>query len=216
MAVRSGVYALLGAEKFGADYVDTVVLYLGRGRLRMLNWLDIGTVRVRFRLINVSEISAARLLRSKNPADWVIAMLGKNGTKELRTILHRILALPAEQRGRLVAQLMALSGLRGVSERLKMEFKAAGMEIDIESNVLLRDIRDAGYAKGLAKGLAEGEAKGEAKGQARLLRSLLESKFGKMPAWATKRLAQASADDIARWGAKVLTARTIESALNGK
>ncbi|MBM3734707.1 MAG: hypothetical protein FJW39_02885 [Acidobacteria bacterium] len=86
------------------------------------------------------------------------------------------------------------------------------MEIDIESNVLLRDIRDAGYAKGFA----EGEAKGEAKGQARLLRSQLESKFGKLPAWANKRLAQASADDIARWGAKILTARSIDSALNGK
>jgi len=110
MAVRSGVYALLGAEKYGADFVDQVVLYIGRRKMRMLDRLDIGAVKVRFRLINVNEISAAELLRSPNPSDWVIAMLGKNGTKELKTILRRILAQPEELRGRLVAQMMALSG----------------------------------------------------------------------------------------------------------
>jgi len=228
MAVRSGVYALLAAEKFDVDYVDQVVLYAGRGKMKMRDRLDIGAVKVRFRLINVDEISAAELLRSENPVDWVIAMLGRNGTKMLKTILRRILALPMERRGRLLAQLMALSGLRGLSERLKMEFKAAGVEIDIESNVLLREIRDAGYEKGLAEGEARGEKRGErrgekrghergrAEGQAQLLHSLLEAKFGKVPAWADERLAKASLADMQRWGAKILTARSIESALNGR
>jgi len=222
MAVRSGVYALLAAEKFDVDYVDQVVLYAGRGKMKMRDRLDIGAVKVRFRLINVDEISAAELLRSENPVDWVIAMLGRNGTKMLKTILRRILALPMERR--LLAQLMALSGLRGLSERLKMEFKAAGVEIDIESNVLLREIRDAGYEKGLAEGEARGvkrgekrgERRGRAEGQAQLLHSQLEAKFGKVPAWADERLAKASLADLQRWGAKILTARSIESALNGR
>ena len=82
------------------------------------------------------------------------------------------------------------------------------MEIDIESNVLLREIRDARYAKGLAEGEARGEKRGEKrgelKGQARLLRSLLKSKFGPVPDWVDERLAQASAADVERWGANGL------------
>jgi len=94
------------------------------------------------------------------------------------------------------------------------------VEIDIESNVLLREIRDAGYAKGFAEGLARAaarrEKRGELKGQARLLRFQLKSKFGPVPDWVDERLAQASAADVERWGVKILTARSIESALNGK
>jgi len=49
--------------------------------------------------------------------------------------------------------------------------------------------------------------------RAKLIRGMLETKFGKLPTWVDERLENAKADEIERWGKKLLTAGTLEGVL---
>ena len=76
-----------------------------------------------------------------------------------------------------------------------------GNYINIEENIILRDIRDGGRAEGIAMGMA------------RTLRDLLETKFGSLPAWVAERVGGGSEEQMQLWTRKVLTARTLEGVL---
>jgi hypothetical protein len=86
-----------------------------------------------------------------------------------------------------------------------MEVNKMGVYIDIEENVILREIRDAGRAEGIAEGKAEG--------MGLLLQGQLESKFGRLPAWALERLHKASMGQVRDWGVQLLKADTIDGVL---
>ncbi len=64
---------------------------------------------------------------------------------------------------------------------------------------------EEGRQKGLRQGITEGRAE--------LLLELLAAKFGAVPAEVRHRVRQASADELAAWGTRVLTAATLEDAL---
>ena len=51
-----------------------------------------------------------------------------------------------------------------------------GLQINIEENVFLRDIRDKGIAIGMAQGIAK------------TLCDRLDAKFGTVPVWAVRRI----------------------------
>ena len=114
------------------------------------------------------------------------------------------MTLPTAQRDRLIAQIAVLSGL----QEFKMEVEEMGAYINIEENVILREIRDNGRAEGLAEGLVAGVAK--------TLRDLLETKFGPLPAWATQRISGGSPEQMQLWTRKVLTARSFEGVLGNR
>jgi hypothetical protein len=69
--------------------------------------------------------------------------------------------------------------------------------IDLNDNVILRDIWNSGVAKGKAQALM----------------SLLQGKFNRVPRWAQERIAKAPPGRIERWAIKTLTAGTIEGVL---
>ena len=92
--------------------------------------------------------------------------------------------LPTGPSDRLPAQIGALSGLRRLSKKLKMEVEKMGMYIDIEENVFLKDIRDQGVARGRAEGKAEAP------------RDQLETKFGSLPARAIQRVNGGSGEQM--------------------
>jgi hypothetical protein len=54
---------------------------------------------------------------------------------------------------------------------------------------------------------------GIAEGQQDMLRELLTEKFGTLPAWAAKCVAEASSSDMHRWARRILTSATIEDTL---
>jgi len=60
------------------------------------------------------------------------------------------------------------------------------------------------------KGREEGVIKGRIEGRAELLTRLLERKFGPLPEELRGRLAEADADQLLRWGERVLTAERLE------
>ena len=117
------------------------------------------------------------------------------------------ITLPTARRDRLIAQIALLSSF-WLSKKFKMEAEKMGAYINIEENVILREILDNGRAEGLAEGLAAGVAK--------TLRDLLETKFGSLPAWAVNRVSGGSPEQMQLWTRKVLTARSFEGVLRNR
>jgi len=209
MAYRMAVYGAMIAQKYRPTQIRQVVLYMGQARLKMEDHLNLGGLTVSYRVIDIREVLTAEdLLRSDNPGDWALALLARGGVKRLRQIVEKANGLAGARRSRVLTQLAVFSGLRGASEQLRMEMKHMGVVIDIEKNVILRDIRDSA--------MAEGEARGKAEGMMLILRDVLESKFGALPKWAAQRLDKAAPAQVERWARKVLTASTLEGVLGRK
>ena len=202
MEYRVGIYTLLGAQQYKKK-VNAAVLYMGSRRMRMKDTLDAGSAKVHYVLIDIRDIDAETLLAG-GPGDWALALLARGGPAKMREILRLAMTLSTAQRDRLIAQIAVLSGL----QEFKMEVEEMGAYINIEENVILREIRDNGRAEGLAEGLVAGVAK--------TLRDLLETKFGPLPAWATQRISGGSPEQMQLWTRKVLTARSFEGVLGNR
>ena len=229
---RMGIYCLMRfqllRQMISQQYrrpVNQVVLYVGEPRMRMIPELDAGGAKVSFRLIDIREIDADALLRSGCAGDLALAMLAKGGTERLAEIARRAAGLSDQARVRVMMQLILLSGLRGLSGRLRMEMKTMGsFQIDIRDNVILREVWDevmaegiaTGKAEGIATGKAEGKAEGEAAGMIKILRGQLHAKFGLVPKWAEERLEKANKAQIERWAKKLLNAQSLEGAIGKK
>lgn len=68
-----------------------------------------------------------------------------------------------------------------------------------------------GEARGEARGQARGQARGRVEGQVEFLARLLIKRFGPLSGEIQARLAQATSDQLERWGERLLEAPTLES-----
>lgn len=216
MPYREGIYGLMAGQKYRRR-VRQVVLYAGQERMRMPAQLDLGEIQVAYRLVDIREFDAAAFLEAGHPGDYALALLAQGGTEHLREILRNASRLPGPQREKVMAQLVALSGLRRLSGKLTMEMKSMGIAKYVDDHPFLREIRAAalaqGRAEGKAEGKAEGEARGRAEGKAALLQDQLDAKFGPLPKWARTRVQNATPAQLDRWAKKVLKAEFLEETL---
>ena len=217
MAHRMGIYGLLASMRYDRP-MRQVVIYLGEGKMRMSNRLVVGRITVEYHLMDIREMDARKMLHSDLPGDYVLALLASGGGEILREIVERANQLKGLDRERVLMQLAMLAGLRRLSNRLRMEYEAMGIAIDIDKNVILKDIwaqgkaegRVEGRVEGKAEGRAEGKAEGKAEGRAEALIELLQAKFVRVPKWAQERIAKATPERLASWTRKTLTADSIE------
>ena len=206
MAHRVGIYTLVGSQKYKRK-VRAVVLYTGMEKMRMKGHLDAGSAKVDYELVDIRSISAETLLRG-GPGDWALALLANDGPARMQEILFKAIKLRSPKRERLLTQLTVLAGLRRLDKTIKIEMKQMSEYVDIQKNVILRDIwRD---------GLAKGKAEGKAEGALALLSGQLEEKFGSLPSWVVTRLRKASEAQTRRWSRKVLTADTLQAVVGRK
>jgi hypothetical protein len=140
------------------------------------------------------------LLASSNPADCALAILAGGGDQRIGEIVGRLVRLQGAERERALAQLVVLSGLRGLPAKVEWEIEHMSVAIDITKNpILLRIHREA-----------------EQKGRVDLLALQLDAKFGPLPKWASDRLEQATPAQATRWARKALVADTLEGVLGKK
>ena len=196
MGYRVGIYTFTGAQKYKRK-VRAMVLYTGMQKMRMEGHLDAGSAKVDYELIDIREISADTLM-SGGPGDLALALLAGGGPERVSEILSRAMKLKSPRRDRLLTQIAVLAGPRRLDKTIKMEMKQMGAHIDIRKNVILRDVWDDGRAAGASA----------------LLSSLLEEKFGRLPAWASARLRKATPQQTREWGRKVLTAQTLQAVVS--
>lgn len=129
MNYREGIYGLV-IGKTHKRKIRQVVVYTGEKPMRMPDSLDTGDIQVRYRLLDIRELDCEKLMKSGRTGDLVLSLLA-GGENRLVEILKRTKRLPDQQRNRVLSQLAALSGLRRLSGRLKMEVTRMGMYIDM-------------------------------------------------------------------------------------
>lgn len=119
IAYRQGVYCFLLGQMHRGIRIRQTVLYVGGRPLRMPDGVDLGETTGHFRLMDIRQIDAGLLLASANPADYVLAMLAGGGESRLSEIVSRIARLRGPARERALAQLLVLSGLRGLPTQVQ-------------------------------------------------------------------------------------------------
>jgi len=196
MPYRAGIYCLLLAQKYRRR-VRQAVIYLGRAKMKMENFLDLGQTKVAYSLIDIRELDALALMASGNPGDLALATLASGGPEQVVESWKRAARLKGSERQRAFFRIGLLSGLRRLDERLIMELKAMGTTTDpFFKNAFVKDI------------LREDRA--------RTLRRQLKAKFHSVPKWANERLDAATSEQIERWSTKILRAETLEGVLGKK
>jgi len=124
------------------------------------------------------------------------------GVEHVRALVDDVLAAPG---GRALLEALAqytIEVRRNEQDGLQL---AAGLgeEVKKMATSAAEKIERRGYKKGRDAGRAAALRK--------LLAGLLTQRFGPLPASATERLARADADDLARWGERVLAAPSLEA-----
>ncbi|MEZ5401510.1 MAG: hypothetical protein R2729_17695 [Bryobacteraceae bacterium] len=213
---RQGIYCLRLGQKFRGD-VRQVLVYVGRGRLKMKGFHRTGGTTVEFDVIDIRAFRAEALLNTGNPADLALAMLARGGADLLPEIMKRAGRLRGPARERLMGQLLVLSGLRGLPGKVELEMNRMGVVIDARKNpVLMRYLRDArveGREEGRQEGRQEGREVGHEEGRRAQLSVLLETKFGRLEPWVTERLARATAQQLDLWARKFVNAERIDQVI---
>lgn len=215
MPARMLLYYALLLHRYGQP-PRQILLYVGRGPLRMESALDHPNLHYRYTAVDVRTFPAETLLESDSLGDVLLAILcqAEDTRSHVRCILSRLAALDPEQRIRAVRMLLVLSSLRDLGDCVTEETRKMGVVIDVLQDPYFRRLYDQVIEEGRAKGLAEGRAKGRAEGlvqgEVSVLRKLLTARFGSLPAWVEDRLASAAPPELEAWAVRMLSAGSIE------
>ncbi|MFN7922752.1 MAG: hypothetical protein U0Q16_21785 [Bryobacteraceae bacterium] len=200
LAYRQGIDCFLIAQRYKTR-VDQTVIYFGSRRMTMPAKIDAGSAKVEYRLIDIRDYRAGELMEGGGPGDLVLATLARDGKKQLRRILRKVMELPEEQKRRALTQIAGLAGLRNLDEPLRMEMKQMGLPASMLNNVLLKDF------------IKSEREEGRAEARIGILSHLLEEKFGQLPAWARNRVREGTPKQHELWLKKVLKSRSLEGVI---
>jgi hypothetical protein len=124
------------------------------------------------------------MLGTGRPGDIALAILAGRGGERMSDILRRATSLKGAARERVLAQILVLSGLRGLPNRVQSELNRMGVIIDVAKNPVLE-----------------------------LLLRQLNRKFGPLPKWARERIDSATTVQVEQWALRVIEAETLEGAI---
>ena len=222
MALRMAKYGLHVYELHD-KFPLQVVLYLGADPLRMSDRLVLSGLSSEYKLCDIRNFDGTQLCDSPCIGDNIISILAKwpDRLEGIRRILKRIAEREPARRGKALAQLMILAGLRKLGTDIEREVKQMPILDDIlDHEVLGREYkrgkvegRQEGKQEGWEEGQQEGEQKGRQEGELFVLQRQLVKRFGPLPAWAEERLANSSARQLEKLADQVLEATSLEDLL---
>ncbi|HJZ99359.1 MAG TPA: DUF4351 domain-containing protein [Candidatus Solibacter sp.] len=200
-----GIYRLL--ERFPRQ----ICLYVGQPPMRMPKRLKTPGGSFGYSLIDVRTLDSDGLLESPHFGDNVIAVLTRlpDEREAIRRMIEKSTALPRSECAMAMHALLTLAGLRGLEAVVEEEIQKMPVLIDIMKNEVLGPV----YRKGRDEGREEGRQKGRQDGEIAILRRLIAARFGRLPAWAGKRLAAKSTVELEELSVRVLSASSIRELL---
>ena len=194
------------------DEVVQIVVYVGPGEWRLEPGIRSRYLDFQFELVNAGELDVRLLLEAGDLGDAVVAVLTTDATDPnvIRAILNRIARAPESERADAVAQLLALSELRGIRPLIEQEYNAMPITVSVENIEMLRRPIDRAFDSGKAEGKAEGHARGKAEAIA----SILGRRFpGQVPSGLVDRLSLVTAGPLEEILQKSLAANSVADAL---
>jgi hypothetical protein len=194
MALRMLDYGLR-VYKQHEKFPRQTVLYLGEAPLHMSDTLTLPGLSFQYRVVDIRELDGERLCESGAIGDNVIAILARwsDGKEAVRRILRRIAAFEPAKRGKALAQVLILAGLRSLATEVEKEAR----HMPILNDILDHPVLGREYKRG----------------ELNVLRRILVKRFGPIPAWAEERLAQSTVAEIERLAELQVDAASLEELL---
>ena len=128
-----------------------------------------------------------------------------NRREGIQRILRRIADQESARRGKLLAQLLILAGLRKLDRVIEREVKQMPLLNDIlEHEVLGREFK---------RGKREGKQEGKLEGERDFLRRQICKRFGPLPSWAEEFIATRSLQQIEELADRVLEVSSLDNLL---
>ena len=210
MPARMAEYALAIRRSHGT-IPRQIVLYVGRGPLRMMDFLNEGGMTFRYDLVDFRNLDGETLLNSPDLGDNVLAVLAKLADRKVAVarIMSRIGSLSVSQRDEAIGQLCILAGLRGLEQMVQEEVENVPIIVDLMENKIFAQGYQRAVAKGMADGMAKGLAEGVTEGERLLLRRQIAKRFGPLPQSMEERLATRTSEELELLGLKLLDAQSL-------
>lgn len=191
-----------------------VVFWIGAGDVGVPEGLDIpGSLQYRYHLIDVRQLDAELLFASPDTGEAIFGILCKlkDQHEAVQRILRRIASLPASEQREALAELLILSGLRGLTELVNTEARTMPITIDIHENSFLEGIFQDGRSTGKQEGRQEGRQEGLQQALRDTLLRNLHQKFGTIPADVSSAIATAEVATLERWNSRVIPSSDLTS-----
>ncbi len=121
MHLRMAFYYLLILSNYKKP-PHQAVIYVGEKPLkRMENFIELPTFRFSYEIIDLNKLDCSVFTQSKNPYDWVIALLCKmeNEKEDIKRVFERIKTLPGKPSGLPSSSKHPKSFPKGVNPRRK-------------------------------------------------------------------------------------------------
>jgi predicted transposase YdaD len=176
------------------QFPEQWVLYVGSERMRMPTKLSGPNHECRYKIVDIREWTAEKLLDSPFPADAVMGILARYEEQPdiIRRILERIARMGKEAGYPAFSKLMILAGLRGVEEIVRAEAKL----MPILNDIMDHKVIGPAIREGLEQGRREGSEQGRREEAAGILRRLIIKRFGPLPVSVENRLGQLSSAEL--------------------
>jgi hypothetical protein len=209
-----------------------VVLFVGNGKLSMPDSFQTEGLEFRYRLVDIRNLDGEVLLASELISDNILAVLTRteDAVSTVRRIMSNLARVAPGEREDALRKLLILSGIRGLAQIVEQQRRSMPVTFDIMDNEVLGPVLREGIAqgieigiaqgiekgisqgvkKGLSQGVKKGLAQGVEIGSRQVVRSLLEKRFGPLPAWADQRLAAFSASQTDDLALRFLDAETLD------
>ncbi len=214
-------YPLL-RKLFGRPPIQRV-RYIGLKPLKIVGYIDEPNLQFRYEVIDLRQIEAELLLKSKSVEDRILAILchADNAQTTIRRILHSLSPLPAKIQGDKIEQLLILSRLRGLTTMVSNEVRQrnAVKEILRETGVWQEWVNEEAEKISVQKlekaaRLAEKQAAQARRDERiKLLTRQLETLYGTLPKWANEKIAAAQSRTLEKWMMRLLKAKSLEEVL---
>ena len=159
-----------------------------------------------YKVIDVRDIDAGILLEGVGVGESIFAILCnlKNERQTIVEILRRISELPKTEQREAIAELLVLSGLRGLKAVVREEISHMPLTFDIHENEFLEEV----FQEGMEKGSLDTARK--------FVADLLEERFGPLPPAVQDRLQSASLADMRAWGRAVLKSNSLNQVFDAQ
>ena len=182
---------------------DQAMLYVGRKPLRMRTELKGPNFTYRYRAVDIRAFDGDELASSKSLGDNTLAILAslKDPRKTVRRVLNRFATLKPAARAIVLKRVLTLAVLRGLETLVAEEARKMPVFNDILENRVLGPVWQ------------EGREEGRQEGERNLLRRQMKARFGRIPAWANRRLAMLSSTEVGELAVRILSAGSLRELL---
>ncbi len=202
MPLRMAEYGLAVKRRY-QKMPRQIVLYVGRGPMRMADVLEEGGMNFRYELVDFREVDGEYLLDSPDVGDNVLAVLARlvDRRAAVARIVERIRSLTDAARDQAVAQLGILAGLRGLENEVQEELEKMPIVVDLMENAV--------FARGVQSVEAKAKVEGRVEGERTFLRRLIQKRFGGVPGWVDERLVGKTPEELELLGLRLLDAQSL-------